>query len=443
MAERTSPAACVRRVASPTGRSTGRPNPPKRCSPNCARPTPAPACWTRSATRSTTCSAGTPKTSCAASPGPSWPGGTARSAAPPRTARSGSRSCAGARPRRPEDLQAPGHPRAPHITGRPTGRRAHAPRPADAAAGAAHLPADQLPRVRRGRLPGVQLPRRGHEHRPVPEPAGRLPARPGPPGQGDRARRAPGLLRQRHPPERDPGRRRSRRGVLAEHQRHRRRGARDLDQHRPAHRGGPGRERRGRRPDAGAGRRPGVVPVRRGPQPALPPDGPARLGILDLHPAPPRGRPRGGPADRGLPAGHSRRGAPVRPRRPRDRRRRDRLPGGGGGHGRGPGPQPRLPEPAGHQGAPARGARAAPPAGRLPCRRTGRHVPQLLRPGRAVRRTPPGLRLQGEAHAHPAPPGPAPDRHHDGASFPGSCPPPKRRCLAARGSPHRRVSQGS
>ena len=167
-------------------------------------------------------------------------------------------------PRRPEDLQAPGHPRAPHITGhigitgRPAGRRARAPRPADAAAGAAHLPADRLPRVRRGRLPGVQLPRRGHEHRPVPEPAGRLPARPGPAGQGDRARPAPGLLRQRHPPERDPGRRRSRRGVLAEHQRHRRRGARDPDQHRPAHRGGHGRERRGRRPDAGAGRRPGA-----------------------------------------------------------------------------------------------------------------------------------------------------------------------------------------
>ncbi len=148
---------------------------------------------------------------------------------------------------------------------------------------------------------------------------------------------APGLLRQRHPPERDPGRRRSRRGVLAEHQRHRRPGARDPDQHRPAHRGGAGRERRGRRPDAGAGRRPGVVPVRRGPQPALPPDGPARLGILDLHPAPPRGRPRGGPADRGLPAGHSRLGAPVRPRRPRDRRRRRRLPRAGGGHGRAPG----------------------------------------------------------------------------------------------------------
>ena len=164
------------------------------------------------------------------------------------------------------------------------------PRPADAAARPAHLPADQLPRVRRGRLPGVQLPRRGHEHRPVPQPAGRLPARPGPPGQGDRARPAPGLLRQRHPPERDPGRRRSRRGVLAEHQRHRRPGARDPDQHRPAHRGRAGRERRGRRADAGAGRRPGMVPVRRGPQPALPPDGPARLGILDLHPAPPRGR---------------------------------------------------------------------------------------------------------------------------------------------------------
>ena len=37
--------------------------------------------------------------------------------------------------------------------------------------------------------------------------ARRLPARPGPPGEGDRARRHPGLLRQRHPPERHPGRR--------------------------------------------------------------------------------------------------------------------------------------------------------------------------------------------------------------------------------------------
>ena len=73
--------------------------------------------------------------------------------------------------------------------------------------GQAHLPADQLPRVRCRRLPGVRVPRRGHEHRPVPPPAGRLPARPGPPGEGDRARRAPRLLRQRHPPERDRGRR--------------------------------------------------------------------------------------------------------------------------------------------------------------------------------------------------------------------------------------------
>ena len=46
---------------------------------------------------------------------------------------------------------------------------------------------------------------------------------------------------------------------------------------------------------------------------------------------------RGGPADRGLPAGHSRLGAPVRPRRPRDRRRRSRLPRAGGGPGRVPG----------------------------------------------------------------------------------------------------------
>jgi AMP-binding enzyme len=39
-------------------------------------------------------------------------------------------------------------------------------------AGPAHLPADQLPRGRRRRLPGVLFPRRRHEHRPVPPPAG-------------------------------------------------------------------------------------------------------------------------------------------------------------------------------------------------------------------------------------------------------------------------------
>ena len=152
-----------------------------------------------------------------------------------------------------------------------------------------------------------------------------------------------------------------------------------------------------------------LVPVRRGPQPALPPDGPARLGILDLHPAPPRRRQRGGPADRGLPAGHSRLGAPVRPRRPRDHRRPRRLPRPGRGPGRVPGPQSRLPGAADRQGAAARGGRAEPSAVRLPGRRTGRHGPQLLRPARALRRTPPRLRLQGEALAHPAAPGPAPD----------------------------------
>src|SRR5262249_5675692 len=77
--------------------------------------------------------------------------------------------------------------------------------------------------------------------------------------------------------------------------------------------------------------------------------------------------------------------------------------------GRVPRRQSRLPGPADRQGAPARGARAAPPAGRLPCRRTSRHGPQLLRPARALRRAPPGLRLQGEALAHPAPPGLPPD----------------------------------
>ena len=243
----------------------------------------------------------------------------------------------------------------------------------------------------------------------MPPSAGRLPPRPDPPGEGDRARRAPGLLRQRHPPERDPGRRRSRRGVLAEHQRHGRPRAGDLDQHRPAHRGGPSRERRGRRADAGAGRGPGLVPGGRGPEPALPADGPARLGILDLHPAPPRGCRRGGPADAGLPAGHPRVGAAVRPGRPGDRRGRGRLPRAGSGPGPAAGPEPGLPGAAERQGAAARGGREGVPAGRLPCRGTGHHEPQLLRSTRAVRPPAPGLRVQGEAVAHPASPGPAPD----------------------------------
>ena len=152
-----------------------------------------------------------------------------------------------------------------------------------------------------------------------------------------------------------------------------------------------------------------LVPGGRGPQPALPADGPARLGILDLHPAPPRGCQRGGPAHPGLPAGHSRLGAEVRPSRPRGRRRRGRLPRPGGGPGRTAGPQPGLPGAADRQGAAARGGREAASAGRLPCRRAGRHEPQLLRPGRAVRAPAPGLRLQGEAIAHAAPPRPAPD----------------------------------
>src|SRR6185312_7782882 len=245
---------------------------------------------------------------------------------------------------------------------------------------------------------------------------------------------AAGLLRQRHPPERDRGRRRSRRRVLAEHQRHRRPGARDLDQHRPGHRGRAGRERRGRRSDAGAERRPGMVPVRRGAQPALPPDGPARLGVLDLHPAQARGGGRGGPADPGLPAGHARLGAAFRPGRPGDRRQRRRLPRAGGGPGRATGSWSCVPKTAERQGAPARRGRAAPSVGRLPGCRAGQNAPQLLRSARAVRQPPPGLRLQGEALAYPVPPGPPP---HRAAAFG-----PARRVIArtpARRPPGRRV----
>ena len=153
--------------------------------------------------------------------------------------------------RRAEDIQAAGHAGAP----RPPGGRARGA--AGDAAGPAQLPADQLPRVRWRGLPGILFPRRGHEHRSVPPPARRLAVRPGPAGEGDRARRAPRLLRQRHPPKRDPGRRRPGRGVLAEHQRHERPGARHLDHHRQAHDSRAGGQRRGGRPDARPGRRPG------------------------------------------------------------------------------------------------------------------------------------------------------------------------------------------
>jgi hypothetical protein len=48
-------------------------------------------------------------------------------------------------------------------------------------------------------------------------------------------------------------------------------------------------------------------------------------------------------------------------------------------------------------------------AGRLPRRRVGHHAPQLLRTARALPPAAPRLRLQGEAIAHPGPPGPAPN----------------------------------
>ncbi len=73
------------------------------------------------------------------------------------------------------------------------------------------------------------------------------------------------------------------------------------------------------------------------------------------------------------------------------------------------GPQPGLPGAAERQGPAARGGREAASAGRLPRRGTGHHEPQLLRPARTVRPPAPGLRLQGEAIAHPTPPRPAPD----------------------------------
>ncbi len=151
------------------------------------------------------------------------------------------------------------------------------------------------------------------------------------------------------------------------------------------------------------------VPGRRGPEPALPADGPARLGILDLHPSPPRRRAGGRPAHRRMPAGQSRLRPAIRADRPGHRHRRGRLPRAGGRPGRAAGPQPRLPGAAGRQSAAARRRPEATAAGHLPNRRTGHHEPQLLRPVRAVRRAAPGLRLQGKATAHTATPRPAPD----------------------------------
>ena len=118
-----------------------------------------------------------------------------------------------------------------------------------------------------------------------------------------------------------------------------------------------------------------LVPGRRGPQPALPADGPARLGILDLHPAPPRRGTRGRQAHQRVPAGKSRVRPAVWADRPGHRRRPGRLPRAGRGPGRAAGPQPRLPGAAGRQGAAARRGRKTPAAGRLPGRRASHHEP--------------------------------------------------------------------
>ena len=172
-----------------------------------------------------------------------------------------------------------------------------------------------------------------------------------------------------------------------------------------------------------------LVPGRRGPQPALQADGLARLGILDLHPAPPGRRAGGGPAHQRLPAGQSRLRPAVRPGRPGHRRRRGRLLRAGGGPGRAVGRQPRLPGPAGRQGPTARRGRETAAAGRVPRRRTGHHEAQLLRTPRAISQAAPGLRLQGKATAHTISPGPAPDsslgrpprRNQGTADGPRSC----------------------
>ena len=162
----------------------------------------------------------------------------------------------------------------------------------------------------------------------------------------------------------------------------------------------------GRRPDARPRRRRSLVPGRRGPQSALPADGPARLGILDLHPAPARRRGTGSPAHRGMPAGQPRFRIAMRPGRPGHRGRHSRIPRAGSRPGRAAGPQPRIPGAAGRKGTTAdRGARTA-AAGRLPRRRTSHHEPQLLRPGRALRAAAPRVRPQRQANTNTTPPRP-------------------------------------
>ena len=146
------------------------------------------------------------------------------------------------------------------------------------------------------------------------------------------------------------------------------------------------------------------------PESPLPADGPAWLGILDLHPSPPRRRRRGRSAHPGLPARHPRLRPANRPGRQGHRLRPGRLPCAVGSPGRATSSQPRLPSEAGRQSAAARRGRKTTAAGRLPRRRTGHHEPQLLRPRRAVCSAAPGLRLQGQALAHTTPPSPPPHR---------------------------------
>ena len=55
----------------------------------------------------------------------------------------------------------------------------------------AHVSGDQLPGIGRRRLPGILIPRRRHEHQPMPSVASRLPVRAGSPGAGHRARCTP------------------------------------------------------------------------------------------------------------------------------------------------------------------------------------------------------------------------------------------------------------
>ena len=216
-----------------TGGSTGDRPHRRRCCASCGPPTPSPACWTNCSARSGSCTAGTPRTRCAGAPGEllatrarrGLPGHRRRRGVDPAAAPAPRARAARATFKLPAILALGDRlPALPEVA-----------RPAPDCAGAGGTWTDI--RYRGGRAASascVLLPRRRHEHRPVPPAARRLPAGLRPPDVACSCSAAPGLLLQRHPPERHRGRRRPRRRVLGEHQRHGRPGGGGPDHHRPA-----------------------------------------------------------------------------------------------------------------------------------------------------------------------------------------------------------------